>query len=271
MPDAETAARHLSSFDLDMLEMGALEEVKKKDAEDHLAVCAACRREHESLRKLRADFTSNVLPRTVVQVRERAHAPSSPTITRAQVWVPLLASAAALALWTAGKFPTHAGSAGDDSVVAKGRTDLQLVARHDGRIVPVDKTAHNLSPGDEIRFVVTSADPRVSYLIVASIDGAGHTNVYHPFGGAVSARIEHPGKWEVPGSIVLDESPGPERIFAFFSKDPLAATTVTQALSAVGQRGWDAIRSTEHVDVAGSEQTSFVIEKPAEKPAPRAP
>jgi len=268
MPDAETA-RHLSSFDLDLLEMGALDEPKKKMAEDHLAVCATCRREHETLRKLRADFTSNVLPRTLARVRER-RGPS--TVAQPRFWVPLLASAAALALWTAGKLPSHAGStSNDDAVQAKGRATLQLVARHEGHVVPVDDKAAHLLPGDEIRFVVHAAGPDASYLLIASVDGGGRANVYHPYGGATSAKVDHLGRWEVPGSIVLDESPGPERVFAFFSKEPLQAAMVTQALSALGQRGWEAIRHTDRVDVAGTEQSSSVIEKPPDNAAPHAP
>jgi len=268
MLGSETANQHVSSFDLDLLEIGGLDDDKKRKVDDHLRGCDACRQEQESLRKLRAEFSNSVLPRTIEVVSKRARSSGRPGFAAPRLWAPVLASAAAFAIWAAVRTPGQPGRlTGDDGLQTKGKAELQLVARHDGRVTTVDRSNPNLRPGDELRFVVTATDPEAPYILIVSVDGAGRPNVYHPYNGATSARIDHPGRWEVPGSIVLDESSGPERIFALFSKEPLQASIVTQSLAAIGKRGWEAIRTTERLDIAGIDQSSFVIEKQMEKPA----
>jgi hypothetical protein len=268
MLDSEAANQHVSSFDLDLLEIGGLDDVRKRKVDDHLRGCDACRQEQQSLRKLRAEFTNSVLPRTIDVVRKRARSSGRPGFVAPKLWAPLLASATAFALWALVRQPGQQGHLTGQDLQTKGKAELQLVARHDGRVTTVDRFNRNLRPGDELRFVVTATDPEAPYLLVVSVDGAGRANVYHPYNGAASGRIEHPGRWEVPGSVVLDESSGPERIFALFSKEPLKASIVTEALAAIGKRGWEAIRTTERLDVAGVDQTSFVIEKAATPAAP---
>ncbi len=145
----------------------------------------------------------------------------------------------------------------------KGSAQFQIVARRDGRVFPLDKFNRQLGAGDELRFVVTTSNTAKPNLLIASVDGAGRVTTYFPYEGPESAHVDHPGRWEVPGSIVLDDAPGPERIFAFFSKEPLAAPTVTRPLSDLGRRGWDAIRTTERVDVGDVDQVSIAIEKNA--------
>ncbi|HET9451957.1 MAG TPA: hypothetical protein VFO83_13795, partial [Aggregicoccus sp.] len=66
---------------------------------------------------------------------------------------------------------------------------------------------------------------------------------------------------ELPGSVVLDAAPGPERVFALFSDAPLAAGDVTRALEALGSGGRGAIRAQQRLPVAGTEQASFLFEK----------
>jgi hypothetical protein len=259
--------QHVSSFDLDLFEMGGLDASKKRTVDEHLRACAACRQDHESLKKLRAHFSEDVLPRTLDRVRERSKAPASSPFYRPAVFAPLLASAAALVLWVATGLPGLPGKGGDDAVRAKGEAGLAIVARHEGRVAPLDRAHPNVAPGDEIRFVVTPTDLSHPYLFIVSVDGRGRANVYFPFDGAESARIDHAGRWEIAGAIVLDDAPGPERIFALFSREPLSKAAATGALAEVGRKGWDGIRATERLDLAGVEQSSFVIEKsPPSKP-----
>jgi hypothetical protein len=260
----EGPIKHISSFDLDLLEMGGLDESKKRTVDEHLRACATCRQDHESLKKLRAHFSEEVLPRTVDRVRERSKGPASSPFLRPAVFAPLLASAAALLLWIATGLP---GKGGDDAVRAKGEAGLAIMARHEGRVAPLERAHPNVAPGDEIRFVVTPTDLSHPYLFIVSVDGRGRANVYFPFDGAESVRIDHVGRWEIAGAIVLDDAPGPERIFALFSREPLSKAAATGALAELGRKGWDAIRATERLDLADVEQSSFVIEKsPPSKP-----
>jgi hypothetical protein len=250
-------SQHVSSFDLDLLEMGELDEAKKRSVDEHLRACAVCREDRESLRKLRAEFAEKILPRTLERVRGRiADAPAQPWFARPAVFAPLLASAAALVLWVATGLPGK----GDD-IRAKGDAALQVIARHEGRVTPLDAAHPTAAAGDEIRFVVTPVDLSHPYLFVVSVDGSGRANVYFPFDGAESARVARPGRWEIPGSIVLDETPGPERVFAVYSREPLTKAAVTAALAEIGKKGWDAIRAAQRLELADVEQSSLLLEK----------
>ena len=55
--------------------------------------------------------------------------------------------------------------------------------------------------------------------------------------------------------------PGPERIFALFSKQPLDAGAVTRALSNIGAAGHAAIRGGIRLDIPDAFQVSVCIEK----------
>ena len=266
MLEHDTPSEHLSSFDLDLLELGGLDDDKKRALDEHLRACPACQKERESLRKLRAEFSAEVLPRTVERIRDRIESKERSLFARPTVFAPLLASAAALVLWVASGRPGLRGAEGDDDVRAKGASALQIVARQQGRLTTLDDQHRTLSPGDEVRFVVTAPDRDRPFLLIASVDGAGKTSIYFPYEGIESGRVDHPGRWEVPGSIVLDDSRGPERVFALFSKEPLTRITATHALGALGQKGWEGIRSGDRLDLGDVEQTSFLIEKSSAAP-----
>jgi hypothetical protein len=170
------------------------------------------------------------------------------------LWV-LLPAAAAVALVSS--WALHQDVADrDPTIAAKGSPSLVIVARRSGTVSPVAPGA-TLAPGDEIRFVVRSSGFR--YLLVASIDAGAKASVYFPYGGSASGAIEPAGETQLPGSIVLDATKGPERVFAFFSERPLEAASVTEPLGAIGKLGPDAIRTRERIDVAAV-QTSVLIE-----------
>ena len=117
-----------------------------------------------------------------------------------------------------------------------------------------------LAPGDAVRFVVEPAGHR--YLLVVSLDGAGKVSVYHPFDGAESAPLAATARVEVPGSIVLDRAPGPERIVAVFSDAPLSAAAVGQRLAAAAPGSGSG--SQVKLALPGTEQISLVFEKKGE-------
>ena len=256
---------HVSSFDSDLLELGALDAAKAAATNEHLERCAPCRDEHEKLRRARAEFTANVLlnsgPRLLAEVRHRNVRRISPP---SMVAAGLLASAAVLALVLRPRAaPTEVVSPpAGDHLTAKGGSELSLVARQDGSVFNVD-CPPALRAGAEVRLVLSQDDPACPFILIASVDGRGHPSVYYPPQGEASARIERPGKWELPGSIVLDDAPGPERIFAFFSATPIDSAVPTQALRRLGEQGWEAMRATSKVDLDDVRQSSVLIEKVA--------
>jgi hypothetical protein len=235
--------QHLSNFAIDELASGLVTDAR---ARAHLEGCARCRDELGATEAARAEFARDVFPRTVGRLR----------VPRKRWWrVPAIAVsfAAALVLWLWSGHRTHSS---DSEIAIKGEVTFRVFAKRGDAVFAV-RDATRLAPGDRIRFVAGSRNP--GYLLVVSIDGAGAATVYYPFGGERSAAIGSEQD-ELPGSIVLDRAPGPERVFALFSAQPLDAAPVLRALHQLGARGAAAIRDARTLDVACA-QASVVFDK----------
>ncbi len=231
---------HISALTLDALALGALDAEAQARATAHLASCAECRAEQLAAAALREHFAVHVLPRTLPVARR--------SWRWAWVAVPALAAAVLWLVVTRDR---------QDELGIKGDATWQVFANRNGETFAVhDGTT--LVAGDRIRFVVTPNG--APYLLVASVDGAGVTSIYYPYGGTQSGPTGGE-RSELPGSIVLDAAPGPERLYALFSNDPIAADVVTEQLRVIGARGADAIRHARLLDVPARAQLSLVFEK----------
>jgi hypothetical protein len=214
---------------------------------------------------MRDEFSRSVFPKTLPQLHARVEAAKpfwrKPVFT---VLVPVLAVGAAALMFVDAGMLSRAlrPSSGESSGLGiKGGPGFQIFVRHggaDGQVAPV-KGGERLAPGDEIRFVAVPAEKK--HLLVASIDGRGKVSVYFPFGGSQSGKLDQGGRMELPGSVVLDDAPGPERIFAVFSDEPVAAAEVATKLQALGSKGPDAIRKQGSLAISGSAQVSVAFEK----------
>lgn len=245
--------QHLSSMTIDGLASGLLAE---PSARAHLESCARCRSDLEAAEAACAAFTRDVLPRTVGTLRP-------PARSRWVLAWPALAAAAlaaiVLVVWSGRRGPAPA--VGDDGDLRmKGVLAFQMFANRRDDVFAVHD-ATKLAAGDRIRFVVGAGAAR-PYLLVASVDGAGNATIYYPYGGARSGPAPAMPS-ELPGSIVLDAAPGPERVFALASAQPLDAAQVTRALLVLGKKGPAAIRATAVLDNLPAVQQSIVFEKVA--------
>lgn len=244
--------QHLSALALDALALDALDGAATTAARAHLASCERCRTDLERAAELRAYFTVAVLPRTRPQRRRRA---------RPLAWLAVPALGALAAVWVGLRGGDHPRTARDEAgpeLAIKGDATWQVFANRGGRTFAV----HDGTPlvaGDRIRFAVTPDGAR--YLLVASIDGAGAASIYFPYNGTESAPLTPGERVELPGSIVLDAAPGPERVFALFSDEPIAAQLVIGQLRTIGADGADAIRAPRRLDVGARVQSSLVFEK----------
>lgn len=147
------------------------------------------------------------------------------------------------------------------AVASKGSSELVVWARQENRLVALDRYGRVVHPGTEIRFILTGVPEGQAHVLVASVDGAGAVNVYYPYDGQSSAPVPGPGRWEVPGSIILDDTLGPERVYAFFSPAPMATATVRSALEALARKGTNAVRNAPTIDLPGTTQRSFLFYK----------
>ncbi|ATB40112.1 hypothetical protein CYFUS_005560 [Cystobacter fuscus] len=88
--------------------------------------------------------------------------------------------------------------------------------------------------GDALRFAYEA--PEAGHLLVLELDGRGLASVFHPFGGGASVPVAALQRDFLPGSVVLDDAPGPEWLFAVFSPRPLEAAPLLAQLRAQAGR-----------------------------------
>jgi hypothetical protein len=237
-----TTEPHISQLMLDALSLGALDRESEARVQAHLASCASCRHDAQDAAELRQQFTVHVLPRGLPARRSRL-----------RFWlVPAFAAALLVAVIALRPRPAQVNGLG-----IKGEASWQVFANRDGRVFAVHDGIE-LAAGDRIRFAVIPAGAR--YLLVASVDGLGVATIYYPYDGAGSAPVKG-DRVEPDGSIVLDAAPGPERIYALLSDEPLAADAVRAQLRAVARDGADAIRSIRSLPLPARTQISLVFEK----------
>jgi hypothetical protein len=240
--------RHLPSMTLDALTMGVLAGDEAARAQAHLQGCAHCREELEGVQAAHDRFRREVFPRTLPQLEAR-RAPK-----RAWTWLfaPVLAGAAALLFLAVRPHPPAEPELG-----IKGGPTLTLFARRGESVFAVGPGVR-LHGGDQLRFRMTGSG-NLPYVIIGSIDSAGTASIYYPFGGSQSAKLDGPVT-DLPGSVILDATPGPERIFAVVSKTPLRASDLTGQLAQI--KGDAAIRQQRTLHLPkDAAQVSVVLEK----------
>jgi len=211
---------HPSILALDTYVLGGLSAAERAQTAQHLKGCEACRARVASIEADKNHFDDAVLPGALPRLRAAA-APRTFTLPRALgLGLALAAGLAALVVW-APRAPAPDG--------VKGGPAFQVVARHGTQVLPVRGGEH-LSPGDALRFVAEPGGR--AYLLVVSADASGGVSVYQPYGGAESAPISG-ARVELPGSIVLDSSKGPERLWALFSDAPIPVSDLRPQLQAL--------------------------------------
>jgi hypothetical protein len=240
-----TSTAHVSELQLDALALGALDGPAETRVQAHLAVCVSCRGAHARAAALRERFTAHVLPRGL-RARPR------PRWRWHWLAIPALAAALLVVVWR-----RPLGSAPGGDLAVKGAPSWQVFAHRDGQTFAVHDGAA-LAAGDRIRFVMLSGGAH--YLLIASIDGSGAATIYYPYDGAESAAITG-DRVEPAGSIVLDDAPGPERVFAILSDQPITADVVKAQLRSIALGGPAAIRATRALALPARVQVSLVFEK----------
>jgi hypothetical protein len=237
---------HLSSLTLDLLELGQLDAASSASAREHLNQCTRCAGDLAVLRDSRARFEADVFARTLPRVeRRRSH--------RLWYWILSPALIAAAAGVVVGARPVS------DVTAKGGRPACEVFARRSGRIFVV-KDGSALTPGDEIRFVVRPAGYR--HVLVASVDSAAVATIYAPYGAERSLQLASAtDRAELPGSVRLDTTPGPERLYCLFSQRPIDAAPVLVWLRQIGAGGAEALRNPKAPALSSVVAVSALVEK----------
>lgn len=212
---------HLSSEQLDLLELGALSPGDRDAAEAHLAGCGACAAQRASLQEDAAAFRQYVQPRTAQRVAERV----APRRFRPG-WPGMLAGALAASLLVV-IAARLAGAPADDGYLAiRGEAVVKVIVAREGSQAPL-ASGDVLRGGDRLRFQVEGAG--ASHVLILSRDPAGAWSVYAPYGGQRSVPIGA-GEQLLAGAVELDDSRGTEHLVAVFSDRPLEAAAVISHL-----------------------------------------
>ena len=190
----------LSDLALDRLVMGEVD--RQAPAVVHLETCATCRARLVELEAASRPFLSD---------RPARRSPA-PRARRRWAWLgatTALAGAAAFALWTR---PTA------ERTRFKGGPVLEVIVRHgDGRVESISPGAA-LAPNDAIRFRLSTQT--AGFLSIVGLDAAGHVTPYVPTTGAALAVPAGKGQL-LDGSIILDDTPGSERVVALHCAKPI--------------------------------------------------
>jgi hypothetical protein len=259
-----TREPHLTRMDLDQIDLGQLspDDILRVDA--HSARCASCAARRAEHARQVLHFRNVVFPRSAARLPSRAR-PALRWRWSYGLALPLAASVLLLARGSQTTPPAAPEAKPQDGILGiKGAPLLQVFARHKGpgaAGAEVTKVAdgERLAPGDALRFVLSATG--LPYVMVTSIDGAGHSSIYYPYQGESSAEVVGQGTVSVPGSIVLDQAPGPERLFVIYSKQPLPAAAAREALAALAAGGASAIRAAQRLAIADTIQATLLFEK----------
>ncbi len=238
------------------LALGELVGAEAEALRAHTAGCATCAPRLEALEREQAAFAE----RTDVagdSARILAALEAAPT-TRAtapwwrgpRAWAPLaFALLIAAAVW---RLPGPDG-AGDTHRLKGGGAALRMyVNQAEGPALA--EPGAPLGPGAQVQFRYDAGGH--SHVYVVSVDGSGVIGALYPSDGGASVAIEPGADRVLPGSIILDDAVGPERVFALFSRAPLGFEEVEPLVRAALEAHGGDVRAADRVEWAGGDQAS---------------
>jgi anti-sigma factor RsiW len=210
-----------SRLRFDRLIAGELPPEQAQQLEQHASRCARCQPLLAEMKRGYEAFDA-VVPNAVVQrVRERS--------SRGRAWLrasaPLLAAASVLLVWAA--WPAR-----EVGTRSKGGPKLAFYVLHDGAVRP-GTDGERVQPGDHIEFAYASAHD--AYLAIVSIDAARKASVYYAKDGR-AAPLRAANRAVLEQSTLLDETLGPETVYALVCAQPIAVAPLLEALERAPER-----------------------------------
>jgi hypothetical protein len=208
-----TAETHPTRFTLERL---LAEDLGPEDAiavEQHLGRCETCKAELAALEADDEAFRAEV-PYAASRIEhERRREAKTARPIRLRLWLPGLATAAAVAgvvLWTA--VPHSPGEPG--TRIKGGPTALTFAVLDAGDLRP-GIAGETLKPGTRLQLSYEAGDN--THIAVVGLDAAGTTSRYLPEHGSTLVPLPGGAKGDLPFSLTLDETLGAERFIAVFA------------------------------------------------------
>lgn len=182
----------------------------------HLRCCRSCREREESLLQERARYDAAPERSLEIEslVRRFATNDRSPegAVTkrrRTSSWILTAAAAAAICILVLVR-PWRI----TPDLIPKGSDFVTMYVQRGETVSVLGDTCR---PGDKLRAYYRSGK---KYVLIVGVDTQGVLQTLHPSGGDSSAIISTDSMY-TPGSWVVDESPGRERIVTIFSEQPV--------------------------------------------------
>ncbi len=215
----------------------------RSDLSAHLLHCPRCAAMVRDLSEAEAAFSVHVLPRTVDVVIERA---MSEQKTASRIGFRRLISFAAAAMLAAvigfvfWARPNVESPSGGVYIGDKGAVGLEVWCKRKETVFRVHQGA-KLRADDRIRFVPRFVSDKPLYMMVVSVDGNGTVSRYFPADEEAAARVTQSGA-PLPGSTILDDASGPERVWLLSSTEKFHFREVEEAVFAEWKRNGGADR-----------------------------
>lgn len=257
----ENADRHLSPLELDSL---LLPDPVNADMAAHLRTCAHCATARDERERDARHFQRQVFSRTLPEIERHL-------VRRARGFfrwpfisalaLPALATAVLLLPSAPSKVSTPVANTEAFGIKGEPQVSFKVFARRNEVTFEVSNGMH-LLPGDHLRFQVQSGG--TGFLMVGSVDGALQANVYTPFDGTTSVAIGRSMRAvDLPGSVILDDIQGEERLFAVFSAAPIEKKRMIAALTAHAALPKAQRAGTHHLQLDGllASQSSIAFTK----------
>jgi hypothetical protein len=93
-------------------------------------------------------------------------------------------------------------------------------------------SGNHLRAGDALRFSYAAAAD--GYLMIVDVDGSGRVQALYPYGERDAAPVHAKDAPLLPGSIALDGTPGPERLFAVYRSTQFSLDSIARELQLAG-------------------------------------
>jgi hypothetical protein len=143
----------------------------------------------------------------------------------------------------------------------KGGTALELIVRHASGATEVAYSGLAIHPQEAIRFKLSH--PTAGYVAIVGIDSAGRVTPYFPETEHAAPIGAGTGQL-LDGSVILDETLGPERLVAVDCRDPFPVrSAITEARAALEKAAYDP-RRVGRLSLDCAQATSLIEKAPAE-------
>ncbi len=231
---------------------------------EHLLECPQCRSQHDEALALDEEFLEKVFTQTLPSITQQIlieqqksvaslHLRNSVQERSRSKWGLAFGAAAATALILIGtsalrlkhqSLNSESVDLPDLSYIGdKGaENELEIYCKRNNKVFRV----HNkmtLFRDDQIRFVPVFPKAEPHYVMAVSLDSMGNVSKYFPL-DTDSAVLVNNDKLPLPGSIILDDVLGPERVWMLFSETPFDFQTVKQVV----QSEWERTGSPEKIE-----------------------